>query len=185
MFKNLLTRNKQPPTPTTEEDLDKKMRGLQEQRFQLTSLMTAEKHFPTKTRLLEEREKIDRQLRDLKLRQLPQQERQALEEINKLFKERRYILKINGKERKPKKSLITLTFIPCGHKKTIFQHELLTYQATTYPIQVWLSKYQSIFNTTCVLTRSVNCIQCRELHPSILSGKEIPIGNAKIELSIF
>lgn len=188
MFKNLLNRNQLTPP---EEDLDKKLQTeineLENKSFKLHSQIMASGDVLTEAKqaLMNERADIVRQIGILKTKQEAPKEQKALEAINKLFKERRYILKINGKEVKPKKGLITLHFLPCKHKKIISQHELLTYQSTKFTTQAWLAKYQSMFNAKGVMTRSVNCVQCRKAHPSTLQGQAITIGRVSIELSTF
>ena len=185
MFKKILDRNQ--PTPTEEPNIQNQIDKLEQEAFDLHSSIMASGSTLTKAKqkLIAERADIIQRISILKNRQLPKKERQALEKIDKLFKEKRYILKINKKEVKPKKGLITLRFIPCGHKKIIAQSELLSYQSMTFTAEAWLAKYQSIFNTKGVMTRSVNCIQCQKAHPSILQGQAITVGKANIELSTF
>ena len=170
MIKNLF--RKPPPPPPQEEqkeDLDTKINGLEEQSFQLHSLIMAEKHIPTKQKLIQERSEILSQINTLKTRQLAPKEREASLKIDELFNNPNltYALEIGGYRTQPDKNLnITLKFKPCGHEKRIHIKELLSYQkailSTEHKEQHLLEKWQSLLKNNATLTTSFNCQKCRE-----------------------
>jgi len=174
MFKNLLNRNKtEPPTPTTEDKLEKLQNGindLEKQSASLHSEIMATKRPSTRTTLQVERSKILSEIRILVEQKDTLKEKEAIQKITELFykilKERTLILHVNNHRKRLGKDLtLKLEFTPCGHTKEIHIKELESYRKhipTNNTQSFLLTKWKANFTTNGVITNSYNCEQCRE-----------------------
>ena len=163
---------KPPPPPPQEEEkpnLDTQITDLEKKSFNLHSLITAEKHIPTKQRLIQERSEIVSQINTLKAKQNTPKEQEASTQIDKLFNDPNltYALEIGGYRTRPDKNLnITLKFKPCAHEKTIHIKELLSFQkaipSPEHKEQYLFSKWQNLLRNNATLTAGFTCEECRK-----------------------
>lgn len=144
-----------------------KIEQLQEEAFKLHSRITAETHVPTKKRLISQRAKVVQQIQGLKLKAIPEKEKQASQVLDELFRSEKVVcvLTINGIRTEPDEDLnVTLTFLPCKHELSMHMKELFHRYRRHAPQseQYLLNKWRSSLTPNTIMEARYNCPKCRE-----------------------
>lgn len=119
------------------------------------------------------------------------QEAEALEKINDLFRNTKYIVivEVNGYRITLDKDFSFLLKFNCGHTRQMHISEMLSYQKSCPNKHVLLTRWQSILSSETSLTTSFSCDKCKQAKARKLSifRRHTPkdtIGTASMSLRV-
>jgi len=138
------------------------LKELQAKEFNLSSRAIAEKHLPTKQKIIQERMKVSKQIQILQTKKDKVNTERAINNSKTHIRKNPIILESDN-IRIPfdKESLtVTLRFSPCGHTETIALDALIPFQKDYH--------WQSVKNGS-IFSGRMNCKKCFEERRSFLA----------------
>jgi hypothetical protein len=145
-------------------EVEKELANLQQQDQDLTISLRTTPDLRQKRKIEEQRNVIRSRIRELETKIQDVKEKEALEQLNKMLTENRYLLflSVNGvKIEIPTDLKPEITFQPCKHKQKIFIAEIL--RNPSYPSNVnLLQTWQRLLSEDSTITTMRLCPECQK-----------------------
>jgi len=168
--------------------IEKEIANLYTQDQELTISMRVTRDLREKRKIESARNILRKRIQELETKIQDVKEKEALEDLNKLLIEHRYLifLSVNGARIEiPTNLQVELTFQPCKHKTKVYIAELL--RNPQFPSNTnLLDHWQRVLNNDITTTMMLNCSECQKQKQSKLVQwgiqQEKPNGRANIIL---
>lgn len=138
------------------------LRDLEQEAFELHGRIMAERHLPSRTKLMAQESKLQQQINNLKLKQEEERELESDQKTDKRINENRDFIffSVNGTRiHIEEDGTAEVTFKPCDHKTTIQVKSLLNFRNNN---RLMCDQWERLLKENVTINGRLNCSKCRK-----------------------